>query len=89
MAGPTHGSVVCQCGRIMRPQRNNVTVEELLENGDPYRLWAADLWACEECGTRVITGFAKLPLAEHWQPDYADRRDRSPVLYPARSRPRA
>jgi hypothetical protein len=86
MAGPTNGSVLCGCGRLMYPKTNSVTVEELLEDGRPYKLWSADLWACVECGVEVITGFARVPLAEHYQPEYQTIRDRRTPVYPARCR---
>jgi F0F1-type ATP synthase beta subunit len=89
MNGPTHGGVVCGCGRIMRVKRNSVTVEELFEDGTPYKLWDADLYECVECGVEIITGFGKGPIAEHYQPTYEEQRARlkstSPI-YPARSR---
>lgn len=86
MTGPTNGGVVCGCGRIMFPKKNSVTVEELLENGRPYKLWDADLYACEDCGVEVITGFGRGPIAEHWQPDYLAMRARLAPIYPARCR---
>jgi hypothetical protein len=81
---PTTSNVLCGCGRFMRPKQNAVTVEELHEDGTPYKLWEADLWACPDCGVEVITGFARLPLAEHWQPQYADVRDRRSLVWPGR-----
>ena len=87
MNGPTNGGVVCGCGRIMAVIKNSVTVEELLPDGGPYKLWDADLYACEECGVEVITGFAQLPFAEHYQPTYQAQRARLEPIYPARSRP--
>jgi hypothetical protein len=84
--GPTHGSVVCGCGRIMFPKQNSVTVEELLNDGRPYKLWDADLWACAECGVEVITGFGREPLAEHYEREYAALRARRLPIYPARCR---
>jgi hypothetical protein len=86
MSGPTNGSVVCGCGRIMRVKTNSVTVEEQLEDGGPYKLWDADLFECVECGVEVITGFGRSPIAEHWQPGYADARARLAPIYPARCR---
>lgn len=68
--------VLCNCGRFMRVKKNGVTVEELLEDGTPYKLWDADLWDCPECGREIITGFGREPLAEHWQPTYAAHRAR-------------
>jgi len=83
---PTASNVLCGCGRFMRPKKNSVTVEELLEDGSPYKLWDADLWICEECGVEVITGFGQHPMAEHWQPTYADQRARLAPVYPGRCR---
>jgi hypothetical protein len=87
MAGPTNGSLVCGCGRIMTIKQNSVTVEELFEDGRGYKLWDADLYECLECGVEVISGFAQLPLAEHYQPTYAAQRARRGPIYPARCRP--
>jgi hypothetical protein len=86
MNGPTHGGVLCGCGRIMRVLKNSVTVEELLADGEPYKLWDADLFECIECGTTVITAFGRYPLAEHYQADYAEQRSRLLPVYPARHR---
>jgi hypothetical protein len=83
---PTAGHVLCGCGRFMRPLKNSVTVEELLEDGTPYKLWDADLWECPECQTQVITGFGRLPLAEYWQPSYVDQLERLAPVYPGRCR---
>lgn len=73
---PTNGQYLCGCGRFMRPEKNGVTVEELMEDGAPYRLWDADLWACPECGARIVSGFGREPLAEHYQPNYQEQRER-------------
>ena len=89
MNGPTHGGVLCGCGRLMRVKRNSVTVEELLQDGAPYKLWDADLFFCENCQHEVITGFGRGPLAEHYEPTYATTRAglaRHGPIYPARSR---
>jgi hypothetical protein len=83
---PTSSNVLCGCGRFMRVKTNSVTVEELLEDGSPYKLWDADLYACEECGAEVITGFGRAPLAAHWQPSYDEQRRRLKPIYPGRCR---
>ena len=86
---PTSSNYLCGCGRFMRVKTNGVTVEELLEDGLPYKLWEADLWECVECGCELIAGFARLPLAEHYQPTYATQRERLAPIYPGRCRPEA
>ena len=81
---PTTSNVLCGCGRFMRVRQNSVTVEELFPDGGPYKLWDADLYACEDCGAEVITGFGIYPIAEHWGPSYADERGRLAPIYPGR-----
>lgn len=83
---PTSSNYLCGCGRFMRVKRNSVTVEELLEDGSPYKLWNADLFECPECGVEVIAGFGRAPIAEHYQPTYADTRTRLGPVYPGRCR---
>ena len=58
------------CGLEMRPEKNGVTVIEMAHFG-PAALWHADLWKCPECGAAVVSGLAKNPVAEHYQPDFA------------------
>ena len=85
---PTASNVLCGCGRFMRVKQNSVTVEELLEDGAPYKLWDADLWECPECGVEIVTGFACEPLAEHYQPDYQTWRTTLAPIWPGRCRPK-
>lgn len=83
---PTSSNVLCGCGRFMRVKKNSVTVEERDEQQQPYKLWDADLYGCDECESEVITGFGRAPLAEHYQPTYATQRDRLAPVYPGRCR---
>lgn len=83
---PTASSVLCGCGRFMRVKQNSVAVEELFEDGTPYKLWDADLWACPECGVEIITGFGRGPIAEHWQDTYNATRERLTPVIPGRCR---
>lgn len=39
----------------------------------PYKLWAGDLYECPGCGAQVISGAAAKPVAEHYEPDFADQ----------------
>jgi hypothetical protein len=70
----------------MRVVRNSVTVEELTDTGEPYKLWDADMYQCEDCGAVVITGFGQRPMAEHYQPTYARQRTRLSPVFPGRCR---
>jgi hypothetical protein len=39
----------------------------------PYKIWAGDLWRCEGCGTTILSGFGRAPVAEHYEPTFAER----------------
>jgi F0F1-type ATP synthase beta subunit len=82
---PPPSAVLCGCGCFMTVVRNGVTVEEVLEDGGPYKLWDGDLYSCSNCDSEVITGFGRLPLAEHYQPTYAEQRERLQPIYRGRS----
>jgi hypothetical protein len=84
---PTSSNVLCGCGRLMGPIKNGVAVEELDEDGAPYKLWRADRYGCADCGATVIVGFGRDPIAEHYQESYATTRERAGEIFPARCRP--
>lgn len=68
---PASGNVLCvRCERIMRPKRNGVIIEELMDDGRPYQKWEADALECPACGFEVVAGFGRTPLVEHWQDSY-------------------
>jgi hypothetical protein len=84
---PTESNLLCgRCGRFLTVTRNGITVEEMDEANAPYKLWAADLWGCPECDAQIIAGFGTRPLAEAWQPGYADQRARRYAIFPGRCR---
>lgn len=37
----------------------------------PYQIFNSDLWKCPGCGVLVISGWARKPLAEHFDDDFA------------------
>ena len=82
---PTQSSYVCvACNRFMRIEKNGVTVEELMDDGSPYKLWDADKYKCPSCGHEVISGFGRQPIAEHYQENYAQTREAYAPVYPAK-----
>lgn len=66
--------IVCaNCNRQMRPKKNGTAFVEMAEDR-PYKLWMADLWECQDCGAQVLhTNNLQHPLAEHYQPDFAEK----------------
>lgn len=42
------------------------------ERREPYKLWMGDQWACEGCGSEIVVGTGREPIAEHYQPTFAD-----------------
>lgn len=60
-------SICIKCGRLLQCKRAGVLVKELfMRNTAVYRVWAADLMGCLECGDGVVARFADNPIAEHW-----------------------
>src|ERR1051325_8431565 len=89
--------LVCPpCGRFYKTKRNGVSVEEGMplgrrapdgtypEGWQGYKLWSADLFECEGCGAQVVAGFAERPIAESYEPGYAE----SVAMAPRRIEPR-
>jgi len=64
--------VDCKTGYV--PLKNDIVVLETMNaKPTPYKLWAADLVECPKCNHRVIIGFGKNHIAEHYEPGF--RRD--------------
>lgn len=40
------------------------------EHWTPYKVWAGDLWECEGCGAKIISGTGQDPVVEHYYPDF-------------------
>ena len=82
---PQPAYVVCRCGRFMQVTKTSVTVEVDHFDNEPDRLWAAAVYTCPECRQEVITGFARLPIAEQGHPSYPQQREHLAPLYPGRN----
>lgn len=75
------------CQRFYRPKKNGYYFVEGMPRGNdrplpgtgepehwtPYKLWVGDLWECHGCGAEVVVGVPRHPIAEHYQPDFAER----------------
>lgn len=77
------------CCKFMRVKKQGVAVEERMPQRQadgsevwmPYKLWMADLCECPGCGAQILAGFGHAPVAEHYQPSYVDRLQRTrPVI---------
>ena len=60
--------VCVHCKRELRCSKNG-RVLELISAGEPYQLWSGDEFQCPDCGTRVIVGYGREPMAEGFQKD--------------------
>lgn len=65
-------AICSTCNLEMTTAKQGVIVEMLMADGTGYYKVSADKLECPNCGRNVITGFARLAMAEHWQPVYAD-----------------
>lgn len=78
--------VCVACGRFFRPTYNGICITEgmpIVQDAlpgkehaaewGPYKLWRGDKWTCEGCGVKIIVGFAYMPFAEHYEPDFKEK----------------
>jgi hypothetical protein len=74
------------CERFMRPHKTGFYFLEGMptcngappglaepEAWQPYKLWVGDLYRCPDCGAQTIVGVPPYPIAEHYQPDFAEK----------------
>jgi len=71
------------CQRFYRPTKNGRFFTEMSpksgypkpgraepEAWKPYKVWAGDEWTCPDCGSTIIVGVGRKPVAEHYEPDF-------------------
>jgi len=57
----------------MEHVRSGVYVLETYEDGiKPYKVWAADRYACPNCDTELVTGFAHVPISEQFNENFSE-----------------
>jgi hypothetical protein len=78
--------ICVKCQRFYRMTRVGVRfIEAMPTNGSwsppgttapdqwqPYKLWAGDLWTCQGCGHELISGVGRVPITEHYKPDFKE-----------------
>ena len=77
--------ICVECQRFYRPKQNGTFFVEGMpiipdalsgtaapHHWKPYKLWSGDLWECQGCGHQIISGVGHQPVAEHYQPTFAD-----------------
>lgn len=69
-------SVCVRCEKEMKPEKNGIYVEEHTHLGGPYRIWMAELYKCRSCNIEIVTGFGRIPIANHPEPNYAEEQKR-------------
>lgn len=52
------------------PQEDAVPGKAEAEKWTPYKIWAGDLFECPECKSTIIVGVPRLPVIEHYQPEF-------------------
>ena len=57
------------------------------EKWTPYKVWVGDLWECQGCGATIVSGVGRGPLAEHYQPDFAETVQRVRIDFNFRGHP--
>lgn len=77
--------ICVKCQRFYRPKKNDFSFVEGMpkygnpkagtaepESWAPYKLWLGDLWECVGCGSQIVVGTGRVPVAEHFQTDFAE-----------------
>lgn len=72
------------CQRFYRAVKNGFYFTEMMpkvidaepgtaepEKWAPYKLWAGDKWRCEGCGSEIVVGVGREPIAEHYKRGFA------------------
>lgn len=65
------GIACVQCQTYLVPVKNDVFVLETDNNGDPYKIWNADMVHCPKCKMRFITGYGSKWVSEHYMDHFA------------------
>ena len=67
--------IICTlCSKTLKPHKTGVAVLEMDDEGNPCKLWMADLLACPQCKTKVANIHdLQRPIAEQYQPDFAKK----------------
>jgi len=60
------GYACASCKTMLRPRTNEIYVA-VESDGQAYQIWCADLWECPDCGTQIILGYGREPIAEHYE----------------------
>ncbi len=66
--------ICVKCQIEYRPEKNGAIAEEMATGIGSYKIWSADLLKCPICGHLIISEYGNNPLAEHYDPDYEERR---------------
>lgn len=56
--------VCVECLVEMKPEKNGVYIE--LRTPQPYQIWSGDMWKCPNCKRKVVSGYGRAPVAEHF-----------------------
>ena len=64
-------AVCTTCEVEMTTHKQGVTAEALLADGSGYYKIRVDKLRCPSCGIEILTGFARGPIAEHYETGYA------------------
>ena len=66
-------SVCVKCQQRLRVEESGVVVVVMFNDPpEPYQLWSGDIWRCPGCGAEIVGGMGARPIAERWQPGFAD-----------------
>ncbi len=63
--------VCVECGVEFKVKKNGVVVQENTgPNGEPYKIWSADLWECPKCSHQILFGYGFNPLYHNFDENF-------------------
>jgi hypothetical protein len=65
--------VCVKCHKEFRVEKNGVIAQENTgPDGNPYKIWSADLWECPGCHIQILSGYGLKPLKQYHDEDFED-----------------
>jgi len=74
--------VCVPCGREFKVIKNGTVAQENIgPNGEPYKIWSADLWECPVCHSQILSGFGNRPLSQVHHQDFKQIQETVEIIF--------
>ena len=74
--------VCISCGREFRVKKIGVRAQENIgANGEPYKIWSADIWECPKCLYQIISGYGSKPMSNVFDKDFKQIQETVEIIF--------